>query len=301
MSHPSKTVREANSIIHASEEKHVAVRLYDLHIHSSCSDGRLAVEAVVQLAVNAGLTGFSLTDHDTVSGLARAKECADASGLVFIPGLELNTDYVDDEVHILGFFINPEHPELNLKLADLKAKRKQRARLIVDRLNELGFSMDFERVRAVAGDKVIGRPHIARTMVECGFAATEKEAFDRYIGRGQPAFVPRYSFTPEEAIKIIIDSGGLPFLAHPGKIRDQAIIPALVQMGLCGLEVYYPEHSEDEIHRFLELAEYHGLLVSGGSDFHGPGSGEKREMLGLSYIEEDGFQRILEYLKGKRD
>lgn len=284
----------------AATENGSGKRLYDLHIHSDCSDGRLSVEAVVELAANIGLSGISLTDHDTVSGLAMAGERAKEHGLVFVPGIELNTDYAAAEVHILGYFIDYRHSELVEKLQDLKLKRQKRARQIVERLNWLGFPVSFERVRELAGDELIGRPHVARAMVEIGVINHETEAFDNYIGRGMPAFVPRYNFSPEEAISLISSSGGLPFLAHPGKIHDKSVINTVIDMGICGLEVYYPEHSENEMQYFLGLAAQKGLLASGGSDFHGPGSGRNRERLGLSSLNQHGFDRILEYLKGKK-
>lgn len=276
-------------------------RLLDLHIHSNFSDGRLDVAAIVSMAAAAGLSGIALTDHDTVDGLLPARISAEQAGLRFVPGIELNTDWEDEEVHILGYFIDPLNEYLLSRLDELRQKRRLRARRIVEKLGRLGLPLDFDRVQELAGGGLIGRPHVARAMVEQGYASQESEAFQRFIGRGQPAFVPRYNFTPQEALELISSSGGLAFLAHPGKINDKSVIYRLIADGITGLEVYYPEHDEGDIRFLLGLADRYHLLISGGSDFHGPGSGEKRETLGLSGIDENDFQRILEYLRGKPD
>lgn len=286
-------------------ESHTPVRpdrgkvLYDLHIHSSFSDGRLDVKPIVELALQAQLSGISLTDHDTVAGLQLAHIQTRAAGLVFVPGIELNTDWEEEEVHILGYFINAYDSLLVKRLEELKYKRQQRARSIVEKINKMGLELDFGEVRRLAGSDLIGRPHIARALVEQGHVANEKEAFDMYIGRGCPAFVPRYNFQPLDAVQLVRRSGGLAFLAHPGKIKDKSIINMMIDYGICGLEVYYPEHDRHETEFLLEIAERNGLLASGGSDFHGPGSGDKRETLGLSGLKEDEFQRILKYWEGK--
>ncbi len=276
-------------------------RLYDLHIHSIHSDGRLSVKDLVKAVIDTGLSGFALTDHDTIAGLDEASWRAEEAGIAFVPGIELNTDYGEGEVHILGYFIDPLSKLLGNRLAELKNKRLQRAGQIVDRMNGLGFPLDMSRVEELAGGGIIGRPHIARAMLERGYISKEYEAFEYYIGRGRPAFVPRYNFTPREAVQLVRDSGGLPFLAHPGKIKNNTHILTVLEIGLSGLEVYYPEHSAEEIQYYLGLADKYGLLVSGGSDFHGPGSGENRETLGLSVINENEFQRILGNYKEKTD
>ncbi len=259
--------------------------MYDLHVHTTASDGVLTPVEVILRAVQCGLTGLAITDHDTLDGINPAQTFIQAEQikLDFIPGIELNTDYGDDEVHILGYFIADRDGHMAAQLAYIKRERWNRAEKIVAKLNQLGVSITMEQVRDCAGGQLIGRPHIARALCHLGWADTEEEAFDKYIDHGRPAYVRRYKFTPEEAIGLISQAGGISVLAHPGLIRDQSHIEQIIAMGIEGLEVYYPEHQPAQVQQLTVLARNHDLLITGGSDFHGTGS-VTRDRMGASGI-----------------
>ncbi|MDO4539639.1 MAG: PHP domain-containing protein [Syntrophomonadaceae bacterium] len=275
---------------------------YDLHTHSYASDGLLSPVGLLDAAVAAGLGGVALTDHDTVEGLAAAQaHCRDAAlPIAFIPGIELNTEYKGEEVHILGYYIDYEDAALAQRLSELRALRRRRAEQIVDKLRSLGQDIDMAEVLAVARGEQIGRPHIARVLMAHGAVASVLEAFQRYIGRGRPAYVPRYEFAPSEAVAMIKKAGGLPVLAHPGLIRRQELLDEIIALGVEGLECHYPQHSEKQTLKYRETARRYGLLVTGGSDFHGAGSGNMRETLGLSTIDEAEMKNIENRLAKRR-
>lgn len=244
---------------------------YDLHIHTTASDGKLSPAEVVQLAKRCGLSGIAITDHDTVSGLADPillKIAAD-DGMQVLSGIEINTDFEDEEVHILGYFINVTHPQLLKRLAEIKKARLDRTEKIINRLQAMHLDVSLDRVYEVAGNGTVGRPHIAQVMIENGYAGTIKEAFEKYLVRGGPAYVPRYRLLPDEAIRLIKMAGGVSILAHPGLIKNQMLINKIVEMDVMGIEVFYPEHTEYQIHNLLNFAHTNGLLITGGSDFHG--------------------------------
>ncbi|MEQ8199845.1 MAG: PHP domain-containing protein [Syntrophomonadaceae bacterium] len=270
--------------------------MYDLHVHTTASDGILAPTEIIRLAVRCGLTGLAITDHDTLDGIdpARAFIRAEKIKLDFIPGIELNTDYGDDEVHILGYFIADPQGRMADRLAYIRRERWSRAEKIVARLNQLGMDITMDHVQRLAGGRLIGRPHIARALCELGLAASEEDAFDKYIDHGRPAYVRRYKFTPEEAISLIRSAGGISVLAHPGLIRDQAKIGEIINMGIEGLEVYYPEHTPAQVGDLTELARAHRLVITGGSDFHGTGCGS-RDRLGVSGIDTLMMESIRRY------
>lgn len=241
----------------------------DLHVHTRASDGSLEPEQVVALARETGLKGVGITDHDTVSGISRAVDAAKGMGVRVVPGIEISTEWLDDEVHVLGYFINYQMPWLKDRLRQRQEGRIKRARKIVKRLNQLEMPVSWEQVARIAGQGAVGRPHIARAMVECGFAADINDAFVRFLNRGCPAYVPRSHLTPEEAVKIIRTAGGAPVLAHPGLIRKRGLMAPLLEIGLDGLEVYYPQHNTATVEWLLELAQEKNLIPTAGSDFHG--------------------------------
>lgn len=271
--------------------------LYDLHVHSTVSDGLLSPEEVVEAAFQSDLKGFSLTDHDTLGGIKLARDyLAERKWpLVFVPGIELNTDFQESETHILGYFIHYEDEKLGKRLRQIWSARYERAMKMVERLRIMGLNISFEQVQRIARGDLIGRPHIAKALLEKGYVFSIKEAFQKYIGRGKPAYVPRYKFTPEEAIALIKDAGGVSVLAHPGLVREQDAIPQIIEMGIEGIEVYYPEHSEEQIAEYIALARRKGLLITGGSDFHGIGSGESRGRLGCAGISQAEFDELIAY------
>jgi predicted metal-dependent phosphoesterase TrpH len=191
-----------------------------------------------------------------------------------IPGVEINTDVDSHEVHILGYFIDDTEREFQAFLRRLRAGRVERAERMVEKLRALGAPVAWERVRALAGDGAVGRPHVARALVEAGRVASVQEAFERYLSRSGPAYVPRTRLSPEEAVEAILRAGGVPVLAHPGWEASGPVIervPLLVEHGLCGIEAFYPDHSPAMVARYLDVARRYGLIVTGGTDFHGGG------------------------------
>ncbi|MFC2016603.1 PHP domain-containing protein [Chloroflexota bacterium] len=243
----------------------------DLHIHSTVSDGLLTPAEIVRKSAEAGLTVIALTDHDTVDGIAPALEAAKAfPRLKVIPGIEINTDVPKGEAHVLGYFIDYTHPELQAPLRRMRNSRQERAQGMITKLRNLGLPIEWERVKEIAGSGSIGRPHIARAMLEKGYIASIKEAFTKYIGWGGPAYIEREKRTPEEAVKLILQVNGLPVLAHPFTIKDpEAMVTELKASGLVGIEAYYEGYTAEEINRLVSLAKRHGLITTGGSDYHG--------------------------------
>lgn len=270
--------------------------MYDLHVHTTASDGVLTPAEVIVRALQSGLTGLAITDHDTLDGIKPAQTFIQTKQikLDFIPGIELNTDYGDDEVHILGYFIADRDGRMAERLAYIRRERWNRAEKIVAKLNQLGVNITMEQVKHCAEGQLIGRPHIARALCHLGVVSTEEEAFDKYIDHSRPAYIRRYKFTPEEAISLINMAGGVSVLAHPGLIRDQYKIGQIIAMGIEGLEVYYPEHQPAQIEQLTALAQEHRLLITGGSDFHGTGS-VTRDRMGASGINSQMMDAIRRY------
>ena len=255
--------------------------MIDLHTHSTASDGKLAPAELVRHAVKAGIEVLALTDHDTLSGIGEASGEASRVGLEFFPGVEISAEFNPGTLHMLGYFIDPDDESLNRTLSWLRGGRDDRNRLILARLAELGCPLEMEEVAALAGGESVGRPHIARAMMDRGYVSSFKEAFDRYLGKGAAAYMDREKMTPEKAIAEIIGAGGLPVLAHPQTLSmdDEALgklVGSLEPMGLAGIEAYYYSHSLDETVFYLSLARRFGLVVTGGTDFHGPGTIDSR-------------------------
>lgn len=274
---------------------------YDLHVHTTASDGEDTPETVVRLAVEMGLGGLAITDHDSVGGLEPAREFIRKNRLKIdlIPGIELNTDYGDDDVHILGYFIDAADKYLRRRISEIKEQRCSRAGKIIARLKDMGINIDFDQVKDMAQGDLIGRPHIARVLYLNGYAGSADEAFARYIARDRPAYVPRYKFTPAEAVTLVKQSGGIAVLAHPGLIKDDREVLDIINIGIEGLEVYYPEHSREQIKKYTLLARENNLLITGGSDYHGPGSKESRGSLGSAGIDEAMAKRLKVYYREK--
>jgi predicted metal-dependent phosphoesterase TrpH len=248
----------------------------DLHIHSTASDGRLTPAEVVQEAARRGLKFMSLTDHDTVDGIAPAKAAVKSfPGLKLIPGVEISTDIPEGEVHVLGYFIDYTGKELRAKLEGFRNSRFKRARGMVAKLDKLGVHLDWQRIEQIAGDSVMGRPHIAQAMLEKGYINSFKQAFTDYLGRDGPAYVEREKLTPAEAVALIIKARGLAVLAHPFTAGDPEVLTReLKTAGLAGIETYYDNYTKDEVSLLANLAQKHNLIATGGSDFHGIDSSE---------------------------
>ena len=243
----------------------------DLHLHTTASDGRLDPGVLVGVAAKKGLSVIAITDHDSIDGIAPALLAAESfPSLRVIPGLEINTDITNGEVHILGYFIDYRNKELERALETLRNSREARARKMIAKLGELGIDVEWQRVKELAGGGSIGRPHIAQAMFERGYILSFQEAFIKYIGRQGPAYAERERLSPVEAVALVVKAGGLPVLAHPADIADlEELLIELKQAGLVGLEAYYNGYNRKTINRLVDLAGKHGLLTSGGSDFHG--------------------------------
>jgi 3',5'-nucleoside bisphosphate phosphatase len=251
----------------------------DLHAHTNASDGSLSPAMLVSRASRLALKVIAITDHDTVAGIAEGLAAGQAAGVEVIPGVEINTDVPGAEVHVLGYFVDHTHAELNTELARIREGRVGRARRMADVLTGMGAPVTFERILQIAGEGAIGRPHVAQALLEARHVSTYGEAFAKYIGRNSPAYVERMKFTPMEACALIRRAGGLPVLAHPvffdryGAIKAafdlDAMLPEMLAAGLAGIEVYYPGYDAITIEHLLGVARRYGLLVTGGTDFHG--------------------------------
>jgi hypothetical protein len=243
----------------------------DLHLHSTASDGRLSPQELVHLAAELGLSIIAITDHDSVEGIAPALlEAKNFPSITVIPGIELGTDTPQDEVHILGYFINYNGLELAKTLERLRNSRQLRAQKMIAKLASLGIHIEWQRVQELAGGGSIGRPHIAQAMLEQGYVVSSKEAFLKYIGRDGPAYVKRETMTPVQAVRLVVKAGGLPVLAHPASIAHlEELISQLQRVGLVGIEAYYDGYTPKIVEYLTSLARKYRLIASGGSDFHG--------------------------------
>ena len=243
----------------------------DLHIHSTASDGRLTPAEVVRKAVEKGLTFIALADHDTVDGIAPAMIAAKAyPRLKIIPSMEISTDVPNSEVHMLGYFVDYDDRDLQVRLEKARHSRQERAQGMVTKLKKMGVHIEWKRVQEIAGDGSIARPHIAQAMLEKGYVGSLKEAFIKYIGRNGPAYVERDKMTPVEAVALILKSHGLPVLAHPLTMSDvEASIIELKSAGLVGIEAYYDSYTTEEVSMLVSLATKYNLITTGGSDYHG--------------------------------
>jgi predicted metal-dependent phosphoesterase TrpH len=246
----------------------------DFHTHSTASDGRLTPTALVELVAGQGVEFHALTDHDSTEGIAEArKAAAGRANYKLIPGVEMGTDIEGAEVHMLGLYLFPEDGELQALLTKLRAGRVGRGEGIVRKLAELGVHIEWARVQQIAGEASVGRPHIAQAILEKGYVKSLPEAFDKYIGRNGPAYVERDKMTPVEAVRCIVDRGGLACLAHPATSDRQlpldTLLPELKAAGMAAVEVYYKDYAPETVERLRKAADKHGLLALGGTDYHG--------------------------------
>lgn len=250
----------------------VSARHIDLHLHSTASDGTNAPEVVVQAARDAGLHALALTDHDTIEGIAAARDAAQAAGIELVPGVELSAYEGVHEIHILGLHL-VQLEAMRSALTVFRSARRERAEGIVRLLNGLGVRITFDDVLAVAGDAAIGRPHIARALVENGWAMDLRDAFHRYLGAGRPAYLDKRRITIPEAIELVHRCGGIAVLAHPGPEGTHERLARLAAMGMDGVECIHPSHAPDDRVRLLALTKQLNLVPSGGSDSHGSADG----------------------------
>ncbi|HOX57056.1 MAG TPA: PHP domain-containing protein [Candidatus Paceibacterota bacterium] len=250
------------------------MRIADLHLHSCFSDGTYGPEEMVGHAQRCGLAAIALTDHDSVEGCPEAARACEAAGIEFIAGIELTAEQDGDELHILGYHMDTRNVRLLTRIAQCQAVRQNRIREMVARINRLQVPLSADAVFELANCRAPGRPHVARALVAAGLCRNLDEAFERFLKKHRPAWVPKFKMRGEEAIELIHQAGGVAVLAHPGLNRTDAGIPALVQAGLDGIECFHTKHSTATAEIYLELAERFRLLVTGGSDCHGLSKGK---------------------------
>ncbi|TET17267.1 MAG: PHP domain-containing protein [Candidatus Cloacimonadota bacterium] len=243
--------------------------LCDLHIHSRYSDGTYTPLEIVEKAKAKHLDALSITDHDTTKGVDPAKLYGKEMGIRVVSGVELSAIYQDIEIHVLGYLFDEHDKRLYTKLSQMREYREERARGILRKLENYGFTVNFDFVKKLAGEGTIGRPHIAQAMLESRKITNYKEAFVKYIGNGKPCNVLKYRLNPTEAIDLMREAGGIPVLAHPGNIRNDNFVLDLFNFPFLGIEVWHPDHTSRQIKDYLEIAEKRNLLVTGGSDSHG--------------------------------
>lgn len=264
----------------------------DLHIHTTASDGLLSPPQTVQAALRVGVWLLGVVDHDTTDGVPEALSAARAAGVRLVPGVELSVGSGLREIHVLGYFIDIEHEALQSALARLRGARDTRNEQIVQRLRELGVPVDLARVQQIAGNGSVGRPHIAAALLEAGHVGSLGEAFGRYLARGKPAYVHRERLEAAEASAVIKQAGGVPVLAHPAKIGGPQAIEETLDDGMEGLEAYHTDHTAMDVEMLLGIAKRRGLLVTGGTDSHGPYS-EKPVAVGSLDIPEWVGEQVL--------
>jgi predicted metal-dependent phosphoesterase TrpH len=272
----------------------------DLHLHTTASDGRCGPMELVRRARDAGVTALSVTDHDTVAALAEVRALCAAHGIEFVSGIEVTSVWEGRDVHVLGYFFDEQSPAFEEFLIARRRERVARIRAMAARLGALGAPIEIAPIveaAAVRPDHSVGRPQIARALVSAGHTADTREAFDRLIGEGRPAFVPRTGPLPAEVVALIARAGGIASLAHPGLLGRDDLIPDLARRGLAAIEAYHSEHPAEAIERYRALARAYGLAISGGSDYHG--EGERDRSPGTPALPREDFE-TLKARAGKR-
>jgi predicted metal-dependent phosphoesterase TrpH len=253
--------------------------MIDLHTHTTASDGLLSPAELVEAASQRGISVLGVTDHDTMDGLPEAISAAREAGIVVVPGVELSTTIPGPEIHVLGYFVDLTDPVLQEQLAILARDRVRRIEIVISQLNQAGYPVDLAAVLSEAEVGSIGRPHVARALIALGAASDMDDAFRRFLRRGTIGWSPRTPFTAEEAVGMLRDNGAIPVLAHPFSTGDPAAMAArLVPAGLQGFEVYYGEYTDEQQATLAAIANRHGLLPTGGSDYHGPRFREGRDL-----------------------
>jgi len=247
----------------------------DLHLHTTASDGILSPAEIVRYAKAKGLQAIAITDHDTIEGCEEGLSEGKKIGFEVIPGIEVSAEYSPGSMHLLGFFLDIHHPFLNERLGYLQRARAERNPKMVAKLNQLGIEVTYEEVLKASGGGQVGRPHFANVLLKKKYVRNFQEAFDRFLKKGAPAYVDKFRFTSKEALHFINEAQGIAVLAHPNTLgmsrysELERLIVQLVEEGLKGIEVYYPEHSAAEVAQYKTLADRYGLLLTGGTDYHG--------------------------------
>jgi len=278
---------------------------FDLHIHTTASDGTMSPAEIVRYAKEKGLRAIAITDHDTIEGLQEGIEEGVKVGLEVIPGVELSVDSPKGTMHVLGYYIDPTCAELMDKLMVVQQARAERNIKIAEKLRALGIHIELSEVKAAPEHGQIGRPHFAYAMVQKGYARNIQDAFERYLRKGGPAYEEKFRFSPEEAMNFIGKAQGITVLAHPFTLNQlqpkdlESLIVELKEKGLDGIEVYYPEHSEGQRKLYRSLAQKYGLVVTAGSDFHG--LTKDAVDLGSGYEDIEITYNLIEEMKSRRE
>jgi 3',5'-nucleoside bisphosphate phosphatase len=264
----------------------------DLHLHTTASDGLCEPSVLVDLAWRAGIRTMSVTDHDTVAALPDVEAAAAASGISFVPGIEITAVHDGRDIHVLGYFIDRADAALEAFLEKQRADRVRRVTVMADKLATIGKPIDRQALLASRPrGRSLGRPMLAKALVKAGHVVDAREAFDQLIGEGRPAFVPRIGPGPADVIAVIRRAGGVASLAHPGLLRRDDLIPPMIDAGLTAVEAFHSDHDAATTEHYLVLAERHGILVSGGSDYHGERE-RRRAAFGTVGLPRDRFERL---------
>lgn len=263
----------------------------DLHIHTTYSDGTYTPKKIIQAVRDLEFSTIAITDHDTIDGYLAARKFAKKYDIELIPAVEISSYYKDYDVHILAYFIDVHNKAFSSMLSFVQKGRARRAQKMLDKLADFGIKIKMKQLYAEAGNKnVIGRPHIANAMFKNGFTESYEEAYYKYIGNDCPAYVCKPTYTPGNIFQIVKEAGGISVLAHPCVIKNDFLIPDLVELGLDGLEVFYPLHTIYQKNIYLELAHRYNLLITGGSDFHG--NNKKNNELGRVTLKEEYLEKL---------
>jgi predicted metal-dependent phosphoesterase TrpH len=270
--------------------------LIDLHMHTTASDGTSSPEALVESAWQVGIRTMSVTDHDTMAGVAPATVAAAARAMTVIPGIEITAVHGGRDVHVLAYFLAEDAPGLQEMLRSQRRNRIERAREIASRLAALGAPIDVEPLiegASKGGGKALARPQIARALIAAGHVGSVAEAFEKYLSETSPAYIPHQGASPVDVVELVAAGRGLASLAHPGYTKKDEIIPDLVSAGLGAIEVFHSSHDAADEARYLALAEHHGVGVSGGSDYHGEGT-RRAEFFGITHLAPARFDDLID-------
>lgn len=267
----------------------------DLHLHTTYSDGSYTPQELIKKAKKLAFSAIAVTDHDTIAGIQKCLNAGQKHNLEVIPGVEFNTLLNETDVHILGYFIDYQNKELIELLDKIKKERRERIEKVVQLLKEIyNFNITLDEIREISADNILGRGHIARLLTKKGYVKNWEEVFDSYIGKGQPAYVKRKKITPFKAIDIIKKANGIPVIAHPGLINNDHIVQQIINYGIVGIEVYYLEHTENQIKYYQQLAKENSLLITGGSDCHGPKNKDGLR-LGKIHLDNSYLEKLKSY------
>ncbi|MCR4338031.1 MAG: PHP domain-containing protein [Candidatus Omnitrophica bacterium] len=275
-------------------------KLADLHIHTYFSDSTDSPQEVVRQAIEKGLSCIAITDHDVLDGIEPTRLAAESYDLEVIPGIELSTEKDKKDIHILGYFLDYQNPQLQAKLNPFQEARVERVKEILKKLKAFGIdNISLEEVCALTKSKAVGRPHVAALLIEKGWAKDMNQAFDKYLADGAAAYVPKWKLSPTEGIELIHAYGGLAVLAHPMLNNKDEIIPLLVKAGLDGLEVYYANAFDHQIFYYEKLARKHKILMTGGSDAHG--QAKKHTYIGAQSIPYELIEKMKERVASRQE